>query len=303
MKCRMYFTIFTAIILTSFQSKGLNVSANVWLVSENITSNNSLRIKFQDIEVLAKRHERSEAIRRIKELRQNNNLDNVILKDKELLPLVLDGMELYYWACDNPESKAIPEKVNSLLSEYKEAAEGKGLTSYKQVYQILRRYYGHIGNIAKAIDIQKRVILYDPKDYVAITQLIDYAKKDPEICGELDNFVKEYSDAGGTLYEELKLAAILTSNDDIIKKMARACEWLEKNAGASEKIIARSLPVITLLTDSKHPQTLIDYYHALTNLALKQPSNEERLTVFSMAINERQKLITAAPEVLPPKMP
>jgi len=56
-----------------------------------------------------------------------------------------------------------------------------------------------------------------------------------------------------------------------------------------------------MLADLKQPQTLIDYYYALTNLALKQPSTEERLTVFSIAINERQKLVTAAPEILPPK--
>ncbi|MBO7435964.1 hypothetical protein J6U76_08255 [bacterium] len=303
MKYIKLFMLLSAITLTSFKSEGLNISASVWLVSENIVSNDALRLKLQDIEVLAKRHKRAEAIRMIKELRKNNNLSTVVLKDKELLPLVLDGMELYYWVCDNSDNKTIPQKVNSLLSKHKEKAEGRGLTSYKQIYQILRRYYSHLGDTSKAIDIQKQVILYDPKDYIAVTQLIDYAKKDPETCGELDDFIKEYVGAGGTLYEELKLAAIITSKDEITKKMARACEWLEKNADASEKIIARSLPIISMLADSKHPQTLVDYYHALTNLALRQSSNEERLTVFSMAINERQKLITAAPEILPPKTP
>jgi len=48
-------------------------------------------------------------------------------------------------------------------------------------------------------------------------------------------------------------------------------------------------------------EALTEYYYALTDLALRQSSTEDRLTVFAAALNERQKIVTAAPEVLPPK--
>ena len=117
----------------------------------------------------------------------------------------------------------------------------------------------------------------------------------------MDGFIKEYAKAGGTMYEELLLAAVLTSKDKPVAKMTRACEWLDKNRSGSEKMLSRALPLIATLIDAKHPQTAIEYYYALTNLAVRQPSNEERLTIFAMAINERQKLITALPDILPPK--
>ena len=117
----------------------------------------------------------------------------------------------------------------------------------------------------------------------------------------MDGFIKEYTKTGGTKHEELLLAAILTSKDKPVAKMMRACEWLDNNRSGSEKMLSRALPLIATLIDAKYPQTAVEYYYALTNLAVRQPSNEERLTIFAMAINERQKLITALPDILPPK--
>lgn len=286
--------IFMFVVCANFAG-ALNVSGGVWLVSENILSNDTLRMELQEIEMLVKKGEKEKALQNINKIKEEakDNLPN--MKDGEHLPLVLDVMELYYKGLSNAEEARV------LIDKHKGNAIGKRYTAFKQLYQMLRKYYSGLKNIKEANEVAKEAALYDPKDYLLILPLLDYAKDYPKECGELDSFLKAYSKAGGKIYEELQLAAIITSKDKPVNKMAKACEWLDINKSSSEKVLSRALPLITTLIDAKHPQTVTDYYYALTNLALKQPSNEERLTVFAMAINERQKLIAAMPELLPPK--
>lgn len=286
--------ILVLVFMCANLAEALTVSGGVWLVAENIVSNDALRMNLQEIEMLVKSGEKGKAIKQIEKIRQETK-DLPSLKDKEYMPLVLDVMELYYKGLSDAE------EATTLLDKYKESAKGKRYTAYKQLYQMLRKHYSGLKDYKNASIVAREAALYDPKDYLLILPLIDLAKEAPKECGELDGFIKEYAKAGGTMYEELLLAAVLTSKDKPVAKMTRACEWLDKNRSGSEKMLSRALPLIATLIDAKHPQTAIEYYYALTNLAVRQPSNEERLTIFAMAINERQKLITALPDILPPK--
>ncbi len=286
--------ILVLVFMCANLAEALTVSGGVWLVAENIVSNDALRMNLQEIEMLVKSGEKGKAIKQIEKIRQETK-DLPSLKDKEYMPLVLDVMELYYKGLSDAE------EATTLLDKYKESAKGKRYTAYKQLYQMLRKHYSGLKDYKNASIVAREAALYDPKDYLLILPLIDLAKEAPKECGELDGFIKEYAKAGGTMYEELLLAAVLTSKDKPVAKMTRACEWLDKNRSGSEKMLSRALPLIATLIDAKHPQTAIEYYFALTNLAVRQPSNEERLTIFAMAINERKKLITALPDILPPK--
>ena len=281
--------------------KALNISGGVWLVSETVLSNDTVRMKLQDIESTARAHELNMAVDAIKALRENKNLSDVRLSDKEYLPLVLDAMELYYLIKARPHDDNVLGMTRALLDKYADKAKGKGYSAYKQIYQMVRLHLVSKKRIKEAIEIQKECAIYDPKDYVCILPLVNFARENTRECGELDTFIKRYEDAGGIIYEELQLAAIITSNESAVEKMNRACDWLDEHSLASEKMLAKALPLITKIASAKEPQTLIDYYYALTDLALHQPTSEDRLTVFAMAINERQKLITAAPELLPRK--
>ena len=292
------------VILLTFilisEVKALNISGGVWLVSETVISNDVVRMKLQDIESLVRAHEENMAISSIGALRSQIT-SSVKLSDNEYLPLILDAMELYYTIKIQPNNDNIPKNARSLLDKYNDKAKGCGYSAYKQIYQMMRQHFKSKKRIKEAIEIQKEAAMYDPKDYVSILPLVTFAKENTRECGELDTFIQKYKEAGGIIYEELQLAAIITSNESAIKKMNRACDWLDENALSSEKILTKALPLITKIASAKEPQTLIDYYYALTDLALHQPTSEDRLTVFAMAINERQKLITAAPELLPPR--
>lgn len=290
----------TMIILVFILAMGANygealtVSGGVWLVAENIVSNDALRMSLQEIEMLVKSGEKGKAIKHIEKIRKETKDNLPSMKDGENLPLILDVMELYYKGLSDVE------EATTLLDKYRESAKGKRYTAYKQLYQMLRKRYSGLKDYKNAAEVAKEAALYDPKDYLLILPLIDLTKESPKECGELDSFIKEYTKSGGTKHEELLLAAILTSKDKPVTKMMRACEWLDNNRSGSEKMLSRALPLIATLIDAKYPQTAVEYYYALTNLAVRQPSNEERLTIFAMAINERQKLITALPDILPP---
>ena len=300
-KKHLLFVLLFAIIFLSNNLFALEVSGSVWLVSENIISNNELRSKLFNVEMLAKQNDKKNALRELKLIKEKKPDNNTYLKDGEYLPLVLDGMELHYHINLNPNDRKIPEKCRAFLDKYSTVAQGKSYTAYKQIFQDLRKYYESINKYKEAIEVQKQQALYAPLDYVSLLPLLNYAGTMPQECGSLDEFIEAYIKKGGVFYEDLKLAAIVTSDDDSVAKMAKACEWLANNIRSSEKSLSRALSSITMLVDLRQPQTLIDYYYALTNLALKQPSTEDRLTVFSIAINERQKLVTAAPDILPPK--
>lgn len=295
------YILLTAVLLIADDLFAFGISGSVWLVSDNVVSNNELRAKLFNVEMLAKQNDKESALRELRTIKKQDTGKYTYLKDGEYLPLVLDGMELHYFAYLNSNDRKIPDKCHEFLDKYSDVARDKSYSAYKQIFQDLRKYYESINKYKEAIEVQKQQALYAPHDYVSLLPLLNYAGTMPQECGPLDDFIEDYVKKGGVLYEDLKLAAIMTSEDNSITKMAKACEWLSQNTRSSEKVLSRALSSITMLADLKQPQTLIDYYYALTNLALKQPSTEERLTVFSIAINERQKLVTAAPEILPPK--
>lgn len=151
------------------------------------------------------------------------------------------------------------------------------------------------------IGSQKDMILYDPSDYGQILTLMDYIRDYPDEIGDLDKFVKEFKEKGGVIDPEFDLTLLLASKKKNREKIEGACAWLEKQSGSSPEILMRALPRITKFISIKDKEALIEYYYALTDLALRQSSTEDRLTVFAAALNERQKIATAAPEVLPPK--
>ena len=215
----------------------------------------------------------------------------IYMDDEEYLPLVLDSMGLYYAVYkDSGDKKALSE-AQRLLEAYAKKAEGKEYSAYKYLFHRIRAYYFNRKEYKKMIGSQKDMILYDPSDYGQILTLMDYIRDYPDEIGDLDKFVKEFKEKGGVIDPEFDLTLLLASKKKNREKIEGSCAWLEKQSGASPEILMRALPRITKFISIKDKEALIEYYYALTDLALRQSSTEDRLTVFAAALNERQKLV------------
>ena len=281
-------------------ASNIEISQGIWNVSKNMTNNQSLGGKLREIEIIA-RQDKAKAADMCAKLKDSLEDPESYMDDGEYLPLVLDSMGLYYAVYKDSGDKRALSEAQRLLEAYSKKAEGKEYSAYKYLFHRIRAYYFNRKEYKKMINAQKDMILYDPSDYGQILTLMDYIRDYPDEIGDLDKFVKEFKERGGVLDPEFDLTLLLASKRKNREKIEGACAWLEKQSGASPEILMRALPRITKFISIKDKEALTEYYYALTDLALRQSSTEDRLTVFAAALNERQKIVTAAPEVLPPK--
>jgi len=292
---------FLIICSSSVFSSSIEISQGVWSVSKNMTGDQSIAGKLREIEIIA-RQDKAKAAEMCASLKNALKDSEIYMDDDEYLPLVLDSMGLYYAAYKDSGDKLVLGEAQRLLEEYSKKAEGKEYSAYKYLYHRIRAYYFNRRDYKKMINAQKDMILYDPTDYGQILTLMDYIRDYPDEIGDLDKFVKEFKERGGIIDPEFDLTLLLASKKKSnSEKIKGACAWLEKQSGGAPEVIMRALPRITKFVSAKDKEALTDYYYALTDLALRQSSTEDRLTVFAMALNERQKLVAAVPEILPPK--
>lgn len=300
---KLYLVVFLILLFLSSStafSSSIEIAQGIWNVSKNMTNDQSLGGKLREIEIIA-RQDKAKAADMCAKLKDSLEDSEIYMDDEEYLPLVLDSMGLYYAVYkDSGDKKALTE-AQRLLEAYAKKAEGKEYSAYKYLFHRIRAYYFNRKEYKKMINTQKDMILYDPSDYGQILTLMDYIRDYPDEIGDLDKFVKEFKEKGGVIDPEFDLTLLLASKKKNREKIEGSCAWLEKQSGASPEILMRALPRITKFVSIKDKEALIEYYYALTDLALRQSSSEDRLTVFAAALNERQKLVTAAPEVLPPK--
>lgn len=279
----------------------IDIVNGVWAVSKNMTKNQEIGGKLREIEAVA-RQDTDKAAELCKELKESLDDPEIYTDDGEYLPLVLDSMWLYYAAHKGLQGKAVLTEAQRLIEEYAEKAEGQRYCAYKYLYHRIRGYYYGKKDNKSMIKAQKDMILYDPADYSQIMTLMDQIRDLPEAAGDLDAFLSEFKERQGVVEPEFELTLILASKKKSnSEKIKGACAWLEKQSGGAPEVIMRALPRITKFVSAKDKEALTDYYYALTDLALRQSSTEDRLTVFAMALNERQKLVAAVPEILPPK--
>lgn len=300
---KLYLGVFLILLFLSSGtvfSSSIEIAQGVWNVSKNMTGNPSIGGKLREIEIIA-RQDKAKAAEMCAKLKDSLEDSEIYMDDEEYLPLVLDSMGLYYAVYkDSGDKKALSE-AQRLLDAYAKKAEGKEYSAYKYLFHRIRAYYFNRKEYKKMINTQKDMILYDPSDYGQILTLMDYIRDYPDEIGDLDKFVKEFKEKGGVIDPEFDLTLLLASKKKNREKIEGSCAWLEKQSGASPEILMRALPRITKFISIKDKEALIEYYYALTDLALRQSSTEDRLTVFAAALNERQKLVTAAPDILPPK--
>lgn len=278
----------------------IDIVNGVWAVSKNMTKNQEIGSKLREIEAVA-RQDTDKAAELCKTLKDSLGDEEIYTDDGEYLPLVLDSMWLYYAAHKGLQGKAVLTEAQKLIEAYAEKAEGKAYTAYKYLYHRIRAYYFGKKNYKLMIKAQKDMILYDPDDYSQIMTLMDQIRDCPNDIGDLDEFISEFEKKGGVVEAEFELTLLLASKKKNSEKIESACAWIEKQSGASPDVLIRALPRITKFVSIKDKDALEDYYYALTDLALRQSSTEDRLTVFAAALNERQKIVTAAPDLLPPK--
>lgn len=297
--------LFLALLISMFVFPGfcsvIVISDGIWKVAEKMSQDDFLAGQLHEIESLAINGKTLEAAKLCENLREDIRADDVYMDDGEYLPMVLDSMALYYYSQGDVANPEIPDRAEKLIAKYTKIAEGKAYSAYKYLYHRIRYFYYVRKEYSKMISAQKAMILYDPFDWGQILVLLDYVDKYPEDCGSLEKFVEAFKERGGIVDNEFELSLILNSRDKQPQKLSKACQWILKNRLADSAVILRGLPRITAVISSRDKESLLNYYYTLTDLALQQPATEDRLVVFAAALNERQKIETAAPTILPPK--
>ena len=272
----------------------LEISSGKWSLSPNMKANTNLAVRLREIELATL----NDALVLTEALKKEAIVEDVYMDDGEYLPLVLDSLALSL-----EERIAFPEvkianKAEKLLEQYKKISEGKNFLAYKQLYLRQIRGYKRNEDYKKMIEAQKALVLYDPFDFASRMALQDSARDYPSEMGDMDDFQKKYVEAGGVIDGAMELAFILTGSGELKTKLKKGCEWIHKNRFASQELLLTALPRLTALVVPEDKEGALEYYKALSNLALQQPLEEERMITFAAAMDERKKLLSLVPSLL-----
>lgn len=275
-----------------------NVNRMTWQISDTVT-NAYLYEKLTKIEQLAKTSDLQGAATLIDDLRCDAAVKDYVSSDGEPLALVLVSASLWYRAesVRNSDNEIVKE-AREQLNQWAEKAKDKQWKSYKYLFHRIRAYYVTQKNQRGRIETQKEMILYDPFDQEQLKSFEEYCDRFPESVGDLSSFLEKYKSKGGVMTPKFTLTLITLSDKSREEKLKELSTWLKEHKGSDLETLKLGIEFGMGEISVEEPQTVKKMYDLLTDLALWQPADEERMPIIAMILNERAKVETIAPEAV-----
>lgn len=295
-----FFLFFSSIslFLVPLNASAFTVNRMVWQISDGVT-NAYLYEQLSLAERHAKLNELVEAAQTLEALRNDKAASEYFLTNGEPLDLVLSSAVLWYKAeyIKNLDPEIV-EKARTLIDKWAEKAKGRQWKSYKFLFHRIRSYYVAIKNPKGRIETQKEMILYDPFDEEQIKSLDEYCVRFPDSVGDIKNFIVKFKDAGGRLTPKFELTLISLSELSQDEKIDAMIEWLKIRKDSDIETIRVGIDFLISLASVENPETIKKIYAILTNLALWQPANEDRMPIVALILSERAKIEAVSPDSL-----
>lgn len=290
--------LITAFTLICLDVSAFTVNRMIWQISDCVT-NAYLYDQLSSAERHAKFNELNEAAEILEALQNEKVASEYLLPNGEPLDLVLSSAILWYKAEQiknvDPE---IAENARKLIGKWAEKAKGRQWQSYKFLFHRIRSYYIAIKNPKGRIETQKEMILYDPFDEEQIKSLDEYCVRFPESIGDLKTFLEQFKKAGGILSPRLELTLITLSDKSSEEKLDNVITWLGLRKNAELEIIQLGVEYAIGLISVENSSGVKKLYDSLSDLALWQPANEERMPIVALLLNERAKIKAIAPDAI-----
>lgn len=286
------FLYFISLIFFSicFNAEAYRIKGNVWFLSETVTNVNIYTLLY-NAEEAARKGDNLKAAKILDDISTNDFVKNYVTTDSEPLSLALKSASLWYRAeyAKNKDDK-IKEEAERIIEEWAEKAKNKRWDSYKRLYHRVRAYYVRNYDYKNLFLIQEKMILYDVHDESQLDSLESYCQKYPGDMNEMTGFITEFKKKGGKLTPSLELSLILESKKSDDDKFQALISWLKDHHSAKLEDIQKGVNKATLLISVNNLERVRIFHDTLTDLALWQPGNDERMPVIAYLINERSKI-------------
>ncbi len=288
----LYF-VFAATTVLAF-----TVNRMTWQISDTVT-NAYLYEKLAKAEQCAKINDLKGAATLIDDLKDDAAAKDYVSTDGEPLELVLASASLWYRAEDvkNSDPELVKEARQN-LNLWAEKAKGKQWKSYKYLFHRIRAYHVTQKNQRGRIETQKEMILYDPFDQEQLKSFEEYCDRFPESAGDLNAFLAKFKEKGGAMTPKFALTLITLSGKTREEKLKELSAWLKEHKSSDLETLKLGIEFGMGEVSVEEPQTVRKMYDFLTNLALWQPADEERMPIIAMILNERAKVEAIAPEAV-----
>lgn len=272
------------------------VNRMTWQISDTVT-NAYLYEKLAKAEQRAKINDLKGAATLIDDLKDDAAAKDYVSTDGEPLELVLASASLWYRAEDvkNSDPELVKEARQN-LNIWAEKAKDKQWKSYKYLFHRIRAYHVTQKNQRGRIETQKEMILYDPFDQEQLKSFEEYCDRFPESVGDLNAFLAKFKEKGGAMTPKFALTLITLSGKTREEKLKELSAWLKEHKSSDLETLKLGIEFGMGEVSVEEPQTVRKMYDLLTNLALWQPADEERMPIIAMILNERAKVETIAPE-------
>lgn len=274
------------------------VNRMTWQISDTVT-NAYLYEKLAKAEQRAKINDLKGAATLIDDLKDDAAAKDYVSSDGEPLELVLASASLWYRAEDvkNSDPELVKEARHN-LNLWAEKAKDKQWKSYKYLFHRIRAYHVTQKNQRGRIETQKEMILYDPFDQEQLKSFEEYCDRFPESVGDLNAFLAKFKEKGGAMTPKFALTLITLSGKTREEKLQELSAWLKEHKSSDLETLKLGIEFGMGEVSVEEPQTVRKMYDLLTNLALWQPADEERMPIIAMILNERAKVEAIAPEAV-----
>lgn len=274
------------------------VNKGIWQLSETVT-NAVLYERLSQVEAAAGKDNSTMAEQKLQQLLDEGLAGGYVSDDGEPLELSVRSAMLWYRAerlgNNSPE---VVKEARSAIDSWRERARGRQWKSYKYLYHRIRAFYVVQKDQSGRIETQKEMMLYDPFDVEQVKSLEEYCIRFPEQVGDMPEFIAKFKKAGGTLTSSFELTLITSSSKSAEEKLEEVLNWLKRERDGDLDTLKAGVQCALRLTSMENGDSVRKLYVFLSDLALWQPANEERLAVIAFLLNERGKIRAVAQDVL-----
>lgn len=283
--------IFIYVLLFSLSSFAYEERDNVFFLSKELkgAEDNELVLGIKKVEALAKRHIWWEACNLAKDLSLNVCPTNT-LESGESWSLVFNTVSLYYRFHSNPDDEEIILLTDKALREYAKSSADKRFFFYSKLYRLKMAYFWRLGDKLKHDFNLKELALYDPLEKEPFLSLLNCYRERPWNFKDSNDFLIKYTVKTNTNDPTFQTAAIFLSDLTKNAKWELGLKWFEKYPYPNDGELIEHLKFMADFLSLEEQSKIKEYCECLAVFLSKQPDEESRISVITLALNEYYRI-------------
>jgi len=186
-------------------------------------------------------------------------------------------------------------EAREVIDAYKKEAKGKSWEVYNRVYEQLINHFLINQNDIMIRKTFEEAINYDPRSRLS-GRYIDYilhtadVPVNSQVIAQVNAIIEKHTKAGAGISSDIALRELMLWKKTGNNTFNKGLDYLKNYYKASPLELKNAIAITRVSIDSDKPEQIKKYKDALAVLAVKQPTDEERMELLGYILNEIKKI-------------